>query len=340
MKYTYIILFLIISVPMFGQLENVNIRRGNKLYLNKNYSSAESQYQQAIDINQTNFKSVFNFADAKYMQKNYDGAISSFNNSSSLTTNKDTLAWVYYNIGNAFVKQAEDTLNPQNLNPAINLLESALSSYKSSIKLNPNDVEAKFNYVIVNQFLESLKQQQQQNQQDQQNQQNQDNKNQDQQNQQNQDNQDQNQDNQDQQNQNNDADRDGIPDDVEKQQQQGQGDQQNQQNQQNTQQPSDTDGDGTPDYQDVDSDNDGIPDQQEAGANPSDPQDTDGDGVPDYRDLDSDNDGQSDQEEAVYVIPYDEMMRMLNAVQKGDVETYKKAKSNMQKNVKADVKNW
>ncbi len=47
----------------------------------------------------------------------------------------------------------------------------------------------------------------------------------------------------------------------------------------------DTDGDGTPDLEDLDSDNDGIPDRIE-GA-----EDSDRDGLANYRDLDSDDDG-------------------------------------------------
>ncbi|BDB56358.1 hypothetical protein SHINM13_06540 [Flavobacterium ammonificans] len=60
----------------------------------------------------------------------------------------------------------------------------------------------------------------------------------------------------------------------------------------------DTDGDGTPDYRDLDSDNDGILDSIEdtgcSGTTPCTPTDTDGDNIPDYRDLDSDADGISD----------------------------------------------
>jgi len=47
----------------------------------------------------------------------------------------------------------------------------------------------------------------------------------------------------------------------------------------------DTDGDGTPDWQDTDSDNDGILDSTEGTV------DTDNDGTPDWRDRDSDGDG-------------------------------------------------
>jgi len=53
----------------------------------------------------------------------------------------------------------------------------------------------------------------------------------------------------------------------------------------------DSDGDGVPDYRDGDSDNDGVADGVEVGGDVNNPLDTDGDGVPDYRDVDSDNDG-------------------------------------------------
>ena len=53
----------------------------------------------------------------------------------------------------------------------------------------------------------------------------------------------------------------------------------------------DTDGDGSPDFQDTDSDNDGTPDSTEGAT------DTDGDGTPDFQDTDSDNDGIPDSTE-------------------------------------------
>jgi len=61
----------------------------------------------------------------------------------------------------------------------------------------------------------------------------------------------------------------------------------------------DVDGDGLPNFQDVDSDNDGILDTIEAGPNPDSPVDTDGDGMQDYVDTDSDNDGILDELEGL-----------------------------------------
>jgi outer membrane protein OmpA-like peptidoglycan-associated protein len=61
----------------------------------------------------------------------------------------------------------------------------------------------------------------------------------------------------------------------------------------------DVDGDGLPNFEDVDSDNDGILDTIEAGPNPDSPVDTDGDGMQDYVDTDSDNDGILDEFEGL-----------------------------------------
>ena len=73
--------------------------------------------------------------------------------------------------------------------------------------------------------------------------------------------------------------------------------------------PIDTDGDGLPDYRDVDSDGDGISDAEQKGpstcclgngatpAGVGQPIDTDGDAIPDYKDDDSDNDGIPDSHE-------------------------------------------
>jgi hypothetical protein len=58
--------------------------------------------------------------------------------------------------------------------------------------------------------------------------------------------------------------------------------------------PPDRDGDGTPDYRDLDSDGDHLLDQLEAGATCAAPRDTDADGTADFLDDDSDNDGVTD----------------------------------------------
>ncbi len=83
-----------------------------------------------------------------------------------------------------------------------------------------------------------------------------------------------------------DSDADGIPDSIEDAN--GDSDPTN----------DDADGDGVPNYLDIDSDNDGLTDLTEAGSTPSTPLDSDNDGLPDYLDIDSDGDGLPDNVEA------------------------------------------
>ncbi|MDB4964201.1 MAG: hypothetical protein JWP01_4200 [Myxococcales bacterium] len=63
----------------------------------------------------------------------------------------------------------------------------------------------------------------------------------------------------------------------------------------------DTDADGTPDFEDEDSDGDGIPDYREAGDSDAEtaPIDSDADGIPDFRDLDSDGNERTDTVDGV-----------------------------------------
>ncbi|MEM7606625.1 MAG: hypothetical protein AAF411_14805, partial [Myxococcota bacterium] len=71
----------------------------------------------------------------------------------------------------------------------------------------------------------------------------------------------------------------------------------------------DTDGDGTPNFEDTDSDGDGIPDRDEAGDLDclTEPPDTDGDGTPDFLDLDSNGDGRPDSEQRGQDVDEDEV---------------------------------
>jgi fibro-slime domain-containing protein len=59
----------------------------------------------------------------------------------------------------------------------------------------------------------------------------------------------------------------------------------------------DSNNDGTPDYQDTDSDNNGVLDQVEVGGNPATPTDSDSDGIANFRDTDDDNNRRPDIDE-------------------------------------------
>ena len=177
------------------------VRKGNRLFDKERYAQSADAYQHALQHDSTSFEARYNLGNTYIRQAMADTTAYDDPNSSqakigtglisqaegllqaaaadSLRT-ADERADAYYNLGNSqFVQQK---------------LQEALKSYRQSLVLRPDDMEAKYNYALTKKLLE----QQQQNQQNQQNNQNQDQNqnqqdNQNQQNDQNQ-NQDQNQD--------------------------------------------------------------------------------------------------------------------------------------------------
>ncbi|MBQ8335727.1 MAG: tetratricopeptide repeat protein [Tidjanibacter sp.] len=160
--------------------ERKHIRSGNKLYEQQRMADAEKEYRKALKANSASVEGLFNLGDAQFASGAFEAAEESFRKVTELDSGvtDQQRAAAYYNLGNSQFQQQK--------------LQEALSSYKESLKLNPSDLEAKFNYAYTKALLDQ--------QQNQDNQQNQDQNNQDQQ--QNQDNQDQQQQNDQQQNPN------------------------------------------------------------------------------------------------------------------------------------------
>lgn len=182
--------------------ERRHIRGGNRDYEAQDYQAAEQAYRTAAIKNQQSVEAEFNLADALYRQGRHEEAENALKN---LTKREGAMtvqqaAQAHYNLGNAQFAQQK--------------LQEALESYKQSLRLNPDDVEAKFNYAYTKKLLEQNQNNNQQNQnqnqdQDQNQNQNNENNNQNDQNNpdQNQNDSDQNQDNQ--QNQDNPDQNDG-----------------------------------------------------------------------------------------------------------------------------------
>lgn len=303
-----------------AQTEKPYVREGNSEYRSGKYDQAEVQYQKAFNENRSSYEASFNLGDAYYRQGKYKEAKEQFAALAKSQTDSQKLGECYYNLGNSQLRICEEAITANKLDEAIKTGKEALEYYKNSLRNTPDDKKCKYNYLAAKTMLDMLEKLKDSQQQNQDQNQNQDQQQQDQ----------QNSDDKQQQNpENQDSDGDGIPDNVEK------GDDQDN--------PRDTDGDGVPDYLDNDSDNDGIPDSVEAGKNPSQPKDTDGDGTPDYRDLDSDNDGTPDSEQAAALrgISKEDADRLLEAINKADSETQKKAKDNQDTyRQKAHDKNW
>ena len=155
------------------------VRKGNRSYYKERYTESSERYQQALGHDSTLFEARYNLANSLLRRSLADTTGMSNPESAeyklkqgfvtqaegllqaaaadSLRTDAER-ATAYYNLGNAqFVQQK---------------LQDALLSYRRSLRYNPDDMEAKYNYALTKKLLE-----QQQNQDQNQNQNNQNNQN-------------------------------------------------------------------------------------------------------------------------------------------------------------------
>jgi len=140
------------------------------------YEQALKEYQHLLERKGDDPRLHFNAGAAAYRNRQFEEAAKQFN-ATLASPDLKLQGLAYYNEGNALYHLGERNPDPKKRTES---WEKALTDYQSTVKLNPQDADAKFNYEFVKRKLEELKQQQQQSQQNKSDQQ----KNQDQQQQQ------------------------------------------------------------------------------------------------------------------------------------------------------------
>ncbi len=139
-RYTLILLslFLIGWIGSWSRL----IKDGNKHYEAGEYNAALEAYQSAVVDRPEDTISHYNLGTVLYQNKRFEKAADEFRQSLDA---KDPIrrSKGYYNLGNAQVQSGD--------------LEGAIRSYKSALRLNPTDLDAKHNLELA---FEKLTQQQ------------------------------------------------------------------------------------------------------------------------------------------------------------------------------------
>jgi tetratricopeptide (TPR) repeat protein len=146
---------------LYAQADRKFIRQGNREYEKDKFSESEISYRRAIDKNKGSGDAVFNAGDALYKQQKYEDAGKQFIESHKMNEDKDKRSSSMYNLGNSLIMA--------------NKVQESIEAYKNSLKLNPENLEAKYNLAYAQDLLRKQEEQQKQQQQ----QQNKDNKNQD-----------------------------------------------------------------------------------------------------------------------------------------------------------------
>ena len=180
--------FMTISIALDAQTDKKFIRQGNREYEKSKFSDSEISYRKAVDKNKQSPDALFNVGDALYKQNKFEEAGKQFTENVSENYDKSKKSAGLFNLGNSLLKA--------------NKLQESIEAYKSSLKLRPNNPEAKYNLSYAMDQLKKQQEQQQhkQGKDKQDNKDNEKNKNKDQ----NKDQKDQNDKNKDQQDQKND----------------------------------------------------------------------------------------------------------------------------------------
>lgn len=178
------------------------VRQGNSSFERRNYRTSLNRYNQALEHDSTSYEALYNRANAYHQVRR--------TNPQDSTLKAETTYGYYEQIAaDTLLSDMQRAEVLRNLGESLfseEKYEAALNAFRESLRLNPDDKETKYDYVLTKRIVDQ-KRQQQQNQQNQDNNQQQDNQQDNQQN--NQNNQNQNQDQE--QKQNPDQNQDNKP---------------------------------------------------------------------------------------------------------------------------------
>lgn len=138
----YIVFFTtLIQSAAFAQSLRSLVNDGVEKYNEKKYTDSEISFRKGAEKEPNNFEAVFNLGDSYFRQGKYDDAIKYYQQALGKTQDKDLKAETHYNIGNSLLKSRK--------------LKESIESYKNSLKLNPNDRDAKYNLSYALKLLQN-----------------------------------------------------------------------------------------------------------------------------------------------------------------------------------------
>jgi Ca-activated chloride channel homolog len=145
-----VLIVIFFSQSLLGQGEKKYIRQGNREYEKNKFSESEILYRKATDKNKTSPDAVFNIGDALYKQKKFEDAGRQFMENANMNEDKSKRSAAMFNLGNSLLKA--------------NKLQESIEAYKGSLKLKPDNTEAKYNLAYAQDMLKLQEQQKQQQQ--------------------------------------------------------------------------------------------------------------------------------------------------------------------------------
>lgn len=119
------------------------IFKGNQLYKEKKYKTAQNNYEQAINPRNSNPIAHFNLGNTHLQQQKYDQARKEFDLAIRSTQNANLQAKSFYNKGNTYMSEKK--------------WKDAIDAYKKALMRNPTDKDSKYNLAYAQKQLQQEK---------------------------------------------------------------------------------------------------------------------------------------------------------------------------------------
>jgi len=132
----------------YPQSERKHLREGNSNYRDGKYSESELSYKRASELPKSTPDAWFSLGNAIYKQDRFEDAAANFGKNAAMYDDNIKKSNSLYNMGNALLGSQK--------------IEESINAYKNSLKLNPANLQAKYNLAYAQDLLQKQKDQEQQ----------------------------------------------------------------------------------------------------------------------------------------------------------------------------------
>lgn len=136
-----ILLLTLCCASAFAQVDRHDVRAGNRKFKKGDIAASEIDYRKAVLKDSTSLAAQYNLASALYREEDYDGAGQALGAVAEAAGDADT----FYNSGDVAVQKQD--------------WAAAVKAYRESLLRNPDDIDAKENYIYAKKKLEDQQQQ-------------------------------------------------------------------------------------------------------------------------------------------------------------------------------------
>lgn len=137
-----VLFFLSLALAAAGQADKRDVRAGNRKFRKGEFKEAEIDYRKAVIKDSTSMKAQYNLASSLYRQEDYEGAGKAL----SAIAPEGAPASCHFNSGDVALKRKD--------------YAAAVQAFRNALLLDPDDLDAKENYIYAKKMLQNQQEQQ------------------------------------------------------------------------------------------------------------------------------------------------------------------------------------